>query len=199
MQRLFIVAIGMLVCNIFMWIESGYDVEPLIRICYCILFIPMALVLGRKWIPIQYLIIAFSVLYFNKWYNPVSFILVSVVAIRHRKFMIPLFVMYGLAVMVCLGIGHRSWRHGAWHLFFCIWWFFIVTDIKNELRRRLYATVDEVNIIKQLAEGKKKKEIEGFSQNTVYDKLKKARKRNNVEDNEQLVELYMEDIRYHLE
>lgn len=194
LQRLFVVAIGMLICNLFMWIESEYKVEPFIRICYCALFIPMALIFGRKWVPIQYVVIAFSVLYFNKWYNPLSFILVSVVAIRHRKFMIPLFVAYGFAVLVCLGIAQRSWRHGAWHIFFCLWWYYVVIDIKRELGRRVYLTVSESKIVKQMAEGKIIKEIEGYSQSTIFDKLKKARERNKVDSNERLVELYKEDM-----
>ena len=193
-QRLFFVCFGMLICNVFMWVESGHELEPFIRICYCLLFIPMALIFGRKWIPIQYLVIAFSVLYFNRWYNPVSFILVSVVAIRHRKFMIPLFVMYTMAVLVCLGVAQRSWRHGAWHLLFCIWWYYVVIDIKKELGKRLYLTVSESRIIKQMAEGKTIKEIDGFSQSTIFEKLKKARERNKIGSNEKLVTLYREDM-----
>ena len=193
MQRMFIVGIGMLICHAYMYLDSDYRIEPLIGICYCILFFPMALIFGRKWLPIQYLVIAFTTLYFNKWYNPISFVLVDIVAIRHKKYRVPLYVAYGIAVLLCLGIGHRNWAHGALHTLYCVAIYFIVLDIRQELKRRLKVTDDELAIIKQMANGKEMKEIEGFSPNTIYVKLREARIRNGVKKNYQLVELYEAD------
>lgn len=195
MVRLFVVAIGALICDVYMYVDSGYKIEPLIRICYCVLFFPMAMIFGRKWVPFQYLIIAFSILYFNKWYNPTSFFLVACVALRHRKYRVPLFVLYGIAVFICLFISRRNWAHGLLHALYCVSIYFIALDIRSEFKRRLKATDEELAIIKQIAEGKEMKEIEGFSEYTIYAKLREARLRNNVRKNYQLVELYEETRR----
>ena len=58
-------------------------------------------------------------------------------------------------------------------------------------RKKLVLYEDERMILDQLCEGKVyQKEVEGFSENTVYRKLKAARERNGNVTREQLVDAY---------
>ena len=61
-------------------------------------------------------------------------------------------------------------------------------------RKKLILFDDEKKILDQLCEGKiYQKEVEGFSENTIYRKLKAARERNGNITRDQLVELYRKE------
>lgn len=60
------------------------------------------------------------------------------------------------------------------------------------LNNKLDLTNDEVLILDELSKGKQQKEIEQFSQNTVGNKLKQARTRNNITTTDELIRLYKE-------
>lgn len=181
MSYIFIAAIFFTICHVYMFIDSGYMIEPLIRICYCGLFFVMASIFGRKWLPFQFLIIAFSVLYFNRWYNPISFLLVVSVALKYPRWKISLFTVYGLAVIICLAISNRNWAQGFMHYGYCVGIYLICIDIRREFRSKdvLILTESEKEILEQLRNRKLKKEIIGYSKNTVTQKIKDAMKRNN--------------------
>lgn len=181
MAYIFIAAICFTICHVYMFIDSGYMIEPLIRICYCGLFFVMALIFGRKWMPLQFLVIAFSVMYFNRWYNPISFLLVAAVALKYPKWKIVLFVVYGIAVIICLAISNRNWAHGFLHYGYCAGVYLICVDIRREFRSKevLILTESEKEILEQLKNRKLKKEITGYSKNTVTQKIKDAMERNN--------------------
>ena len=54
--------------------------------------------------------------------------------------------------------------------------------------------LSEVKILEQLCDGKVyQKEVEGFSENTVYRKLKAARERNGNITREQLIDLFKKE------
>ena len=65
-----------------------------------------------------------------------------------------------------------------------------VLDNKFE-RKKLILYDDEIEILSQLCDGKTyQKEVKGFSENTVYRKMKAARERNGSISKDQLIELY---------
>lgn len=70
-----------------------------------------------------------------------------------------------------------------------------VLDNKFE-RKKLILYEDEITILSQICDGKTyQKEVKGFSENTVYRKLKAARERNGNISKEQLIELFLKE--YH--
>ena len=79
------------------------------------------------------------------------------------------------------------------HFFRSIWFLGIVIyvlDNKFE-RKKLILYDDEIEILSQLCDGKTyQKEVKGFSENTVYRKMKAARERNGSISKDQLIELY---------
>ena len=64
-------------------------------------------------------------------------------------------------------------------------------------RKKLVLFEDEKMILDQLCEGKVyQKEVEGFSENTIYRKLKAARERNGNISRDELVEKYRKEKEY---
>lgn len=83
-------------------------------------------------------------------------------------------------------------------IFFRSIWFlgivFYVLDNKFD-RKKLILYDDEVEILSQICDGKTyQKEVKGYSENTVYRKLKAARERNGNISKEQLIDLYKEEF-----
>lgn len=192
---IFAASILMTICHVYMLIDSGFQIEPLIRVCYCAIWFPMALIIGRKWLPFQSLIIAFSVLYFNKWLNPTSFLLVATVTFWYPKYKNILFMIYGAAVLVCLGIGNRNFAHMTLHGIYCVGIYFILLGLKQSFQANccLVLTIDEKDILNQLSSGKLKKEITGYSKNTITKKIQDAMDRNGCSTEGELVCRYKDN------
>lgn len=192
---IFAASILMTICHVYMLIDSEYQIEPLIRVCYCFVWFPMALIFGRKWMPFQFLLIAFSVLYFNKWLNPTSFLLVAAVTFWYPKYRVKLFVFYGAAVLVCLGIGNRNFAHMTLHCIYCLGVYFVLLGVKQSFRAQgcLVLTIDEKDILSQVANGKLKKEVTGYSKNTVTKKIQEAMDRNSCSTEGELVCRYKDN------
>lgn len=189
---IFLASIIMTICHVFMFIDSRFMIEPFIRVCYCAIWFPMALTFGRKWMPFQFLIIAFSVLYFNKWLNPTSFLLVATVAFWYPQYRNHLLIAYIAAVMVCLGIGHRNFAHMTLHFLYCAGIYCILMGLKQSFKQSgcMVLTLDEKDILDQISAGKLKKEISGYSKNTVTRKIQDAMERNNCSTDGELLYRY---------
>lgn len=191
-QYVFICAVLMTICHVFMYIDSGYQIEPLIRICYCAVFFIMSLVYGRRWFPFQFLIVGFSVMYFNKWNNPTSFLLIAFVALMYQKWKKVLFISYGFAVAICLCIGHRNWAHAVLHILYCAGVYLLLLYIRKSFQNKykLKLNDDEKEILSQMEAGKLKKEIEGYSKNTITSKIQSAMERNGCSSEGELLFRY---------
>ena len=67
----------------------------------------------------------------------------------------------------------------------------------NFERKKLILYEDEITILSQICDGKTyQKEVKGFSENTVYRKLKAARERNGNISKEQLIEPFILPSQY---
>lgn len=172
--------------HIYMLIDSGYKIEPAIRVAYCCVYLILALIMGRKCWNFQMLLIAFSIMYYNRWNNYTSWIFVLIVSYRNYKYRAVLYSIYAAAAIVCIAIGHRDITHTCLHFThcFCIYFLLELAKIQLNSEKPLNLTDDELIIIKQLAAGKLKKEITGFSKNTVTAKIKDACRRNKCIEGE---------------
>lgn len=178
---------GILLANhVYMLFDSGYKIEPAIRVAYCFIYFVTALIMGRKCWSFQLLLIAFSILYFNKWNNYTSWIIVLIVAYRHYKYRIIFYSVYAAAAVICLAIGHRDIAHTCLHFThcFCIYFLLGLAKVQLNSEKPLELTESELVIIRQLAEGSLKKEIKEFSKNTVTSKIKEACARNKCLEGE---------------
>ena len=85
------------------------------------------------------------------------------------------------------------------HIARSIWFIGIVEFVLNDKfkRKRLVLFDDQKNILQQLCNGKVyQKEVEGYSENTIYRKLKAARERNGNLTRDQLVEEFRVEMEY---
>lgn len=168
-----------------------------------ILFIPLALIFKKKGFSIFYLcyavllvfVIAFEETYlFN---NFSALFMICLAMMIQPKFKIWGIVLYFTAVCVAFLLNSESLIHFMIHLVRSVWYIqvvFYVLDNKFD-RKKLILYEDEIKILEQLSSGKMyQKEVEGFSENTIYRKLKAARERNGNLTREQLVNLYREEM-----
>ena len=182
----FLVWAVLMVNHLYMMIDSGYQIEPLIRVGYCGVYLVLALMVGRRCWDFQMLLIAFSILYYNRWNNYTSWIFVLIVAYRNYRYRALLYSVYAVAAILCLAIGHRDIAHTCVHFThcFCIYFLFGLAKVQINSSKPLELTDSELVIIRQIADGKLKKEIKEFSKNTVTAKIKDACNRNRCLEGE---------------
>ena len=109
-------------------------------------------------------------------------------------------ILYFVSVSIAFTIDGETLIHFFIHVVRSIWFFAIVSYVLNDRfeRKKLVLFDDEKKILDQLIDGKKyQKEVEGFSENTIYRKLKAARERNGNLTREQLLEMYRKEIERH--
>lgn len=122
-----------------------------------------------------------------------ALLVVFVAAMMKPKFEIPGIILYLITVTVAFVLNEESLLLFLIHVVRTLW-FFVAFIYAMSLRfghSELVLYEDEKRILDQLLDGKMyQKEVEGFSENTVYRKLKAARERNNCATRDELIELY---------
>lgn len=182
----FYVCAVLLASHIYMLIDSGFKVEPAVRVIYCCIYFVAAIIFGRKCWDFQMLLIAFMILYCNKWNNYTSWVILLVVAYRHYHYRNFYILAYIIAEVVCLAIRRRDIVHTCLHFThcFCIYCLLGLAKIQINSAKELVLTDAELVILRQLAAGKMKKEIKEYSKNTVTAKIKEACDRNKCLEGE---------------
>lgn len=122
-----------------------------------------------------------------------AFLIMIIAAMIKPKFEVPGILLYLMVVILAFVLNEESLLLFLIHLSRTLW-FSIAFIYAMSLRfghSDLVLYDDEKKILDQLLDGKMyQKEVEGFSENTVYRKLKAARERNNCATREELIELY---------
>lgn len=197
------------------WIQFARSdqIQPLVRAICSTCYIIVAIFLGKKCWSIMIFIWALAILYFNRFYNYTSFVMVLIACgIHTKKIEKPAILIYIICVGICLFLYKDSWTHLVIHGLGCYFFYSVyekiksvisdyeykinsmelqLKELKGEKLPELILTEDEENIIKQLAVGREIKQIEGYCTNTIYTKLREARIRNNLLRNCQLIEIYI--------
>lgn len=84
------------------------------------------------------------------------------------------------------------------HMTRSVWFIVIIYYVINNKfnRKTLILYEDEMKILDQMCDGKVyQKEVQGFSENTIYRKLKAARERNGNLTREELINLYKSEYK----
>lgn len=168
-----------------------------------LLYIPFALIFKKKGFHWFYLVYTVVILYAASLektflYNNYTalFILCIVISIQ-PKIRKPAIIIY-FAAVTALFIIKKDDAGYALSLYFIhivrsIWYVGLVEYVLYDKfkRKKLVLYEDERRILDQLCAGKVyQKEVEGFSENTIYRKLKAARERNGNLTRDELVEAY---------
>lgn len=201
---LFTSVLSGILCALYIWkgFNEGFFIGTWIIAVMNFLYVLTAAFFKRKCFSYFYLVysvilvflIAFEKTFlFNNF--TALFIVCIVVMIKPKVKYIAMSLYFG-AVCVAFSINGESVFHFLIHIARSIWFVgsvFFVLGNQFE-RKQLVLYEDEVKILEQLCDGKiYQKEVEGFSENTVYRKLKAARERNGNITREQLIALFKKE------
>ncbi len=191
-------------CLLYVWkdVSEGFFVGTWIVALMNFLYIPAAFLFRRKCFSYFYLVYAVILVFmiaFEKTFlfnNFTALFLVCIVIMIKPRIKYIALVLYFSVVCVAFSVNGESLCNFLIHISRSIWFVgsvFFVLDNQFE-RKKLVLYEDEVKILEQLSGGKiYQKEVEGFSENTVYRKLKAARERNGNLTREQLMDLFKKE------
>lgn len=166
--------------------KSGHDIRALINLIMSAAYIPIIIFWGFDAVP--YFLVVYGAIYlpFEEFDNYTSlFLLFSAISIkRNLKY---LFVPYVIELVVVYMATGLEISHTSISCLFIAYFYQIFLHIQDKHAdiKYLNLTVDEEKILEQLCKGKEVKEL-GWSENTVYKKLREARHRNNCLTNSEL-------------
>lgn len=190
-----------LIAVLYAWkgIREQFTAGTWIIIAANVLYIPAAAIFKRKCFSCFYLaysIVLVFVLSVEKtllFNNFSALFIICIVIMIHPKIERIALILYFCAVCISFALTDEQLYHFFIHIARSLWFLGIVTfvlDNKFE-RKKLILYEDEIKILEQLCGGiMYQKEVTGYSENTVYRKLKAARERNGNITREQLIELY---------
>ncbi len=183
-------------------VQTGFEVWGWIIIAMNLLYVPLALFCGRKTFPYFYLAYSAVLIFvtaFDRtllYNNYTALFMISIVVMLYPKMRWLALGFYFALVSVAFCINGELLVNFFIHIVRSLWFIGIVEYVLNDRfrRKKLILYEDERNIIEQLCTGMVyQKEVVGFSENTIYRKLKAARERNGNISREELVRRYREE------
>lgn len=201
---IFTIIISALLALLYTWksYKEGFILIGCVIITLNILYIPFALIFkkdGFHWFYLIYSAVLLLAAAFENTYlynNYTALFIVCLVIMIQPKIRLPAIMFYFALASVLFAMNEESIYHYFIHIVRSIWYVGIVEYILNDKfrRKKLVLYEDERMILDQMCEGKVyQKEVEGFSENTIYRKLKAARERNGNLTRDQLVEEYRKE------
>ena len=165
-----------------------------VRAAFC-LFIAVSIFLFlRPGFSVSILLYAYTLLYFNNFYNYTSFVMLIFAIIATPKFTIPALIIYGANLIPALVYRQKELPTIGIHVLNCTWiTVFIEFVVFKKKAKSLQLTDDERTVLLQLAEGKLQKEVEPFTQNQVTQILKNAMNRNMCKTKQELLNLFIKE------
>ena len=165
-----------------------------VRAAFC-LFIAVSIFLFlRPGFSVSILLYAYTLLYFNNFYNYTSFVMLIFAIIATPKFTIPALIIYGANLIPALVYRQNELPTIGIHVLNCTWiTVFIKFVVFKKKAKSLQLTDDERTVLLQLAEGKLQKEVEPFTQNQVTQILKNAMNRNMCKTKQELLNLFIKE------
>lgn len=202
---LFSCVLSLVLALLYGWkgIKEGFLVGTWIVIGLNIVYVPMAFAFKSKCFSYYFLgysLVMVFVLAFEKTFlfnNFTALFLVCFVILMNQKLKVWALILYFVSVFVAFILNEENLIHFFIHLTRSLWFVMLLQLILNKPQRKkkLVLFNDEKEILNQLSDGTVyQKEVRGFSENTVYRKLKAARERNGNISREELVELYKQEI-----
>lgn len=191
--------------GLYVWkgFSDGFSVWAFIIIAFDFLYIPLAFIFKKKMISWFCLIYSFALIFilaFDKTFlynNFSALFLVCIVFMINSKFTKVALCSYFSFVCVAFLLNEENLIHFFLHIARSLWFIVIVKNVLNNQfnRKKLNLYEDEIRILKQLTNGKVyQKEIEGFSENTVYRKIKNARERNGNISKDELLKRFQQEF-----
>lgn len=187
-----IISLILAACHIWQYMDSGRQIGPLIRLVFCSLYFIPALIWGRNCWPYYFALYAYALVLPNRFYNYTSFCIIMLCILSRPQLKYWYVTIYIIDVLAALLINRLSASHCVIHLINCFCFHIAIESLRAEhfVKKPLELLSEEEEIVKELAAGKEIKELDFYSQNTIYVKLREARKRNKCANNSELIARY---------
>lgn len=208
-------------CHWVQFFRSGYNIQAAVReICAGTVLIFTIFSGSRFWNPLL-LLWAVAILFWNRFHNYTSFILVLISISIEPKTKKPYLLIYAALTFCAMYIYKDSYTHLVIHGIGCAFFYTVfdrvnrlillyrnelsfihsknrelikeIEELKKYKKKELNLTQEERDILEELCNGKEVKEIDIYSQNTVYVKIREARKRNNCLTNDELKSRFLSE------
>ena len=164
-----------------------------VRAAFC-LFIALSIFLfQRPGFSVSILLYAYTLLYFNNFYNYTSFVFLIFAIIVTPKLTIPSLILYGANLIPALVYRQNELPTIGIHVLNCAWIVAFVEFVVLRKNKTLQLTDNERVVLTQLAEGKLQKEVEQFTQNQVTQILKNAMSRNMCKTKAELLNRFIKE------
>lgn len=192
---------------IFKGITETFYIGTYIYIALNILYCPLAFIFKRKFFCIFQLFYAFVLIFIYAFcpsalYNNYSaFLVVCIVCLYKPAWKRYALAGYFILMSIAFALNTESMIYYLIHIIRCSYFFFVFYYVIHNRFERisrkgingLELTDDEFNILKQMISGKKQKEVDGYSINTVTKKLSDARMRNDIATTQELLFRFIEE------
>lgn len=210
------------------YFRSDFMLQPLIRGIFATTAFIFTFFTGKKYWNILLFAWAVSIMYWNRFSNYTSFILILISLFFNPETKWLYIFLYEVLVIVFCILYRDTFTHFIIHNIGCFFFYtcycavnklidFLRNKIdflhketiklrqenkelqkiiqENEMKKqkRLDLTDEEFRIISELCDGREIKQIDICSQNTVYVRLREARRRNNCVTNEELKTRFIAD------
>lgn len=193
--------LSVILSALFVWkgFQVGFNNLAYVIIVVNFMYAPLALIFGKKMFPFFYFVYSAIIIFgtaFDKTYlfnNYTGLFIVSIVVMLKPKLRWFALIFYFAMVSVAFCMNEEKIYHFFIHIVRSLWFIGIVEYVLNDKfrRKKLVLYEDERDILDQLSKGMVyQKEVVGFSENTIYRKLKAARERNGNLTREELVNQY---------
>lgn len=165
-----------------------------VRAGFCFFIALSIFLFQRKGFSVSILLYAYTLLYFNNFYNYTSIVFLIFAIVSTPKLTIPALIIYGANLIPALVYRQNELPTIGIHVLNCVWIVvFVEFVILKRNRKTLQLTEDERSVLTQLAEGKLQKEVEPYSQNQVTQILKDAMSRNMCKTKQELLNKYIKE------
>ena len=165
-----------------------------VRAAFCLFIAVSIFLFQRPGFSVSILLYAYTLLYFNNFYNYTSFVMLIFAMITTPKLTVPALIIYGANLIPALVYRQNELPTIGIHVLNCIWiTAFIEQVVIKKQQKTLQLTDDERTVLSQLAEGKLQKEVEPFTQNQVTQILKNAMNRNMCKTKQELLNLFIKE------
>lgn len=163
-----------------------------VRAAFCLFIAVSIFLFKRPGFSVSILLYAYTLLYFNNFYNYTSFVMLIFAIITTPKLTIPALIIYGANLIPALVYRQNEIPTIGIHVLNCIWiTVFIELVVIKKKPQTLHLTDEERLVLNELAQGKLQKQVEACSPNTVTKLLKNAMARNQCKTKTELLHRFI--------
>lgn len=199
--------LSLILSLLYVWkgISEQFIPVTCIVIGFCLLYIPVVLIFKRFGFAIFNLIYAIVLIFLiafsetRLFNNFTGLMAIFVVIMIKPNWKYPSIGLYIIAITVAFALNNENLCHYLIHVVRGTWLFLVFDFVLAEKyeRKKLILTEDERKILTELSKNRLQKsiEFEGFSESTIYRRIKAAMTRNNLSKKELLEEFKKEQTK----